>query len=494
MKKMQLLAVSTMTLFLAMNLPVLAGNINSYEAALIEEASGTFEYGGKLYKAKEQYLSQLRAKFSEDDVDLTEEQAAELRAMMYDSVAEGVSEGILAVQENIQTEPEQEETDGSSSVIDEEKRFISGQEEEESSDSTAMTDDPGGEKTGTAVNKNDLENSQVSSESAEPEVTEKAAETKEESTSVKSNAADQEMEGDSESREASPASEVSGKEADRTFASSRLAKTNHSILPVAAAVILAILATASVLYRQIRKKKIRILAEQIKTLTEVHCHILPHVDDGAKDLEMALKMIEEEYQQGVRRIIATPHYHIGYYKKEFSELCTVFEKLKERAKENYPDLELALGNEIFYSAGVLQHLEEGKAGTLAGTRYVLVEFRTDDSWRHIQEALTTLLRARYIPVVAHVERYRNVIGDKAHMEEMGQMGVLLQMNFSSVKHYRRWIKEGYIDLFGTDCHNLLDRSPKIRENILELAKICPEDQLRRMLVENPEKIWNQRRF
>lgn len=83
-------------------------------------------------------------------------------------------------------------------------------------------------------------------------------------------------------------------------------------------------------------------------------------------MDMTLKMLDMAYTQGVRRIIATPHYHMGYVQNEPEKLLKVLKEVQEKIKKKYPDLELLPGNEIFYSDGVVDLLKEGKILPLGG--------------------------------------------------------------------------------------------------------------------------------
>ena len=100
--------------------------------------------------------------------------------------------------------------------------------------------------------------------------------------------------------------------------------------------------------------------ETMDNLTDFHCHILPGVDDGSEDMDMTLEMLDLSYAQGVRRIIATPHYHRGHVENEPEKLREVLKKVQEKAAKKYPDLEICLGNEVFYSDGVIELLRQGK--------------------------------------------------------------------------------------------------------------------------------------
>ena len=115
-------------------------------------------------------------------------------------------------------------------------------------------------------------------------------------------------------------------------------------------------------------------------LTDIHCHLLPKVDDGAKNEEEALKLLEMEYAQGVRRIIVTPHYRIEMFETDQERIEQQYRWLKAAAEQLYDDLEIYLGCEYHANSGILEDLKTHRREALAGSRYVLVEFSGMDSF------------------------------------------------------------------------------------------------------------------
>lgn len=236
----------------------------------------------------------------------------------------------------------------------------------------------------------------------------------------------------------------------------------------------------------IRKRKKQ--RSMIRSYIDIHSHMLSGVDDGAKDAQMSLEMIKESYKQGVRKLILTPHYYIGGKNPSVQELKDKLEELKQQAAKECSEMELYLGNEILYSDGIVEKLNEGRVLTLADSRYVLVEYRPSESFNRILNSVILLQRQRYLPIIAHVERYENVMKEKNNLKELKDMGALLQMNASSVKKYIRYIKEGWIDFIATDCHNLSSRAPKLADAAVSVCQSCDEEVSRKVLYENGEKI------
>ena len=107
---------------------------------------------------------------------------------------------------------------------------------------------------------------------------------------------------------------------------------------------------------------------------DIHCHIVPGVDDGAADIEETRKLLEMEYKQGVRNIILTPHFRFQMFETPLEKVQRQFRLAEEAAADISKDLHLYLGCEFHANMEMLSMLREKKVSTMAGSRYVLVEF------------------------------------------------------------------------------------------------------------------------
>lgn len=228
--------------------------------------------------------------------------------------------------------------------------------------------------------------------------------------------------------------------------------------------------------------------------TDIHCHILPGVDDGAENMELAMTMLSAAYEEGCRRIILTPHYERGRNSYEPKELDGIFEEVKERAAKLCPDMELYLGNELLYEEGVIQDVRDGLVHTLAGTRYLLVEFPIQISYGGIYQAMKELSQARFCPVVAHVERYHCLTGHMDRLLELEELGVTFQMNAESifgsvfdenVRWCRKMLKKEIISFLGTDAHNMENRAPHMKEALEWMYRKLDADYIQAISVDYP---------
>lgn len=233
--------------------------------------------------------------------------------------------------------------------------------------------------------------------------------------------------------------------------------------------------------------------EEIEGIIDVHAHILPKVDDGSRYMDETKLMLSEAYRQGIRGIIATPHYVDRHNRVDADVIREMVEQVQKAAGNIADDFKIYPGQEIFYYNGITDALESGKALTLAGTRYVLVEFSLSIPFQEIVRAVRRLLLARYIPVLAHIERYR-CLRNPGSVEALIHAGAYMQMNYSSLtglKHIsdRRWCRRmvlaGNIHLLGTDMHRLNYRPPETEKAVKWIRKKAGQQCLDRLTRVHP---------
>ena len=233
------------------------------------------------------------------------------------------------------------------------------------------------------------------------------------------------------------------------------------------------------------------------SITDIHCHILPGVDDGAKSMEQSMEMIDIAYENGIDTIIATPHHMPEGRNVSPTGIKERVAKLQAYADEKDYDMTILPGNEIYYHSDVAEMLDERQICTLAGSSCVLVEFSPMDESRYIRNSLAELQNMGYDPIIAHVERYMSLL--KAPFEkiqELRDMGILIQVNANSVMGgfgkptkaiVEKLLKNRLVDFIGTDAHSSGTRSPAIRECAEYLSSKYPADYVEELLYGNAEK-------
>ena len=169
-------------------------------------------------------------------------------------------------------------------------------------------------------------------------------------------------------------------------------------------------------------------------LIDIHSHILPLVDDGAESVEMALLMLKKAAEEGIEKIILTPHQKPDRRCVTPEGILRRMEELRELAGKEKIPVQLYPGNEIFYRHGLAELLDKGKIRTMADSRYVLIEFLPGEDYTYIRDALSRVASFGYRPITAHVERYVNVMSRIDKAEELKEdTGCYFQVNAEWVK-------------------------------------------------------------
>ena len=234
-------------------------------------------------------------------------------------------------------------------------------------------------------------------------------------------------------------------------------------------------------------------------LYDMHSHILPAFDDGAKTVEDSLALIDCLKKQGVRNICLTPH----FYTHEMSVEDFLFSRQEafERFKPEIPaDVNIVLGTEV-YVTHYLFNSDDLSGLTYGKSKYILTEFGynstfTDRTMQHL-EAL--MHNHGLIPVIPHVERYDYLIDNPGAIEELQDMGIFIQTNIknyvSKAPFFRKrkllkYISKGYIDILGSDAHSFTHNTPEdYTEALKTISDKCGEDVLAR-LMKNSEMIFS----
>ena len=238
-------------------------------------------------------------------------------------------------------------------------------------------------------------------------------------------------------------------------------------------------------------------------MIDIHSHILPGLDDGARSVEQALEMFQIAEQEGITSIIATPHCYGHRQSASPQKVGEQIAKVQKELENRDIPIQIYSGNEIYYRQGVEEELEKGNINTLAESTYVLVEFHPGEDYHYILQGLNSLNRYGYSPILAHTERYENLYVKKGRIEEVKSCGVQLQINASSIttkslvdtykKRAFMLIKEHMADYIATDAHSDGYRAPLIQSCEKILQKKAGHEYTSKLLMENAEHILQQGR-
>ena len=187
-------------------------------------------------------------------------------------------------------------------------------------------------------------------------------------------------------------------------------------------------------------------------MTDMHTHILYGVDDGADSREISNYLLTQARQNGIERIVLTPHQNEELKRSE--ELKERFKIFKEEFKDF--NIEFYLGSEIYYYDSMIKDLDNKELLTINDTKYILVEFSTRME-TDIASIIYDLIVRGYKPIVAHIERYHYL--ELKDYDDIKKNGALIQVNSKSFlnkaykKQLKYLLKNKLIDFISSDCHN-----------------------------------------
>lgn len=224
-----------------------------------------------------------------------------------------------------------------------------------------------------------------------------------------------------------------------------------------------------------------------RAFRDCHTHCLPGIDDGAANVEMALALLQQEQEQGIREVVVTPHFY------PHQESLDSFLERRERAYQALCRVKsdalpsVRLGAEVYLLRDVVQEAQLASL-CLEGTRCLLLElpYRPVEDW--VFAAIENIeYKYRVRPVLAHLDRYRDFLTAKDLERLLSIEDVVCQINSealqsrSSLSFVLSLVKRNVLLLFGSDCHNLEDRPPDLRRGLDALrAKIGKQEFVRLM--------------
>ena len=218
---------------------------------------------------------------------------------------------------------------------------------------------------------------------------------------------------------------------------------------------------------------------RVEGFVDIHTHILPGVDDGARDLSQALSLVKSAAAQGTRSLILTPHYRLRYHDNVREKLTAVFKELRQAAAVECPGIELYLGSEIGYELDVAEKVAAGRVLSLNDTQYVLLEFQDDSFRSRILDGVLEVVNFGYIPIIAHAERYEAFQQSLKLAQELTDLGALIQINADSVlgkggfgikRYCHKLLKAHLVHFVATDAHDLTLRQPGLRNCYQRIRK------------------------
>lgn len=202
-------------------------------------------------------------------------------------------------------------------------------------------------------------------------------------------------------------------------------------------------------------------------LIDIHCHIIPGVDDGAQTVAESVALAEAAVRDGIHTIVATPHHHDGHYLNEGSSVRVHVEQLNLVLRERQIPLTVLPGQEIRYYDGLVDDLEQERdVLTLHDSRYLLLEFPSYEVPKGVKDAIHEFQLMGLVPIIAHPERNKELARHPERLAELIELGALAQVtSLSLTGGFGKTIQSASLDLcrrnlihlVGSDAHHIKKR-------------------------------------
>ena len=234
---------------------------------------------------------------------------------------------------------------------------------------------------------------------------------------------------------------------------------------------------------------------------DLHSHILPNIDDGAKNIDMSLAMLQIAADNGTKGIAATPHVIEGEWLPAWDRILTECETLQQAAQNAGIDLPIYPGGEVAIYRDILDRLKGPGAYCINGGRYLLVELPATHSPSFTEEFFFTLQTRGITPILAHPERHPELAKKPEILAQWISTGVLTQMNGTSITGLmgervmataELLLINQMVHVIGSDAHSIRSRNTNLTSAAEVIIKLIGQERAQQLLVVNPDNIIHSR--
>lgn len=230
---------------------------------------------------------------------------------------------------------------------------------------------------------------------------------------------------------------------------------------------------------------------------DLHCHLLPGIDDGPEDLDTALAMARLAVASGITHAVLTPHIHPGRYANNLTSVTLAAERFKDALAEAGVPLEIGVAGEVRLSAEIISWVEEGEIpflGEWQGDKVMLLELPHSHVPPGSDKLVEWLLQRNIRPIIAHPERNKGIMRDLEELTPLLELGCLIQVTAGSVagnfgpvaqRVAHQLINDRHVDILASDAHNLKTRVPDLRPGMAAAGELVGETAARAMVSDNP---------
>ena len=235
-------------------------------------------------------------------------------------------------------------------------------------------------------------------------------------------------------------------------------------------------------------------------MIDLHCHLLPGIDDGPATLEEALEMARIAVANGISEAHVTPHLHPGRWENDRPKIAAAVESYRAALAQADIALEVGYAAEVRLDYEILPLIEAQRVpflGTLDGFHVMLLEFPHSHVPVGADKFVSWLLARNIRPMIAHPERNKELMRDPRKIEPFVREGCLLQVTADAVaggfgklcaQRAREFLERGWVSVLASDAHDTTDRPPRMAPGRDAAAKIVGEDAAQQLTHGTPLRI------
>lgn len=229
-------------------------------------------------------------------------------------------------------------------------------------------------------------------------------------------------------------------------------------------------------------------------MIDMHSHILPLVDDGAKSIEETIAMLKEAEDANFTDIFATSHYIEGEYEFNKIDRQYIIEAIMRKIEQQKINIKIHIGTEAYISPNLTKLLKNKIIATLGNSRYILFELPLKAKVINIEDTINDICSLGLIPIIAHPERYDIVKENHNIVKEWVELGALIQANYASILNaygnknkttLLKLLNADLVHFLGTDAHMQKSIYTKIEEIKKMYIKEIGEEKFNILTYQNP---------
>ncbi|MEP0200792.1 MAG: CpsB/CapC family capsule biosynthesis tyrosine phosphatase [Halioglobus sp.] len=232
-------------------------------------------------------------------------------------------------------------------------------------------------------------------------------------------------------------------------------------------------------------------------MIDLHCHMLPGIDDGARSLDMALEMARLAVADGITVTACTPHIYPGLFENTVEGIREAVEGFRAELENAEIPLQITYGADIQITPELVSGLNAGTLPTINQSRYFLFEPPHHVAPPGMLDLLHNVIASGYVPVITHPERLSYIEDHYDQFIQAAQMGAWIQLTGGALlgrfggrvqKLSQRFLSDGVTHLLASDGHNLKNRTPELSEARAAAAVIVGEEEAARLVQDRPRAI------